>query len=30
MRDAQAAKPKSFRTDAGWLAYNLPVKLARM
>ena len=30
MRDAQAAKPQSFRTGDGWFAYNLAVNLAQM
>ena len=30
MRDAQTAKPQSFRTGDGWFAYNLAVNLARM
>ena len=30
MRDAQTAKPQSFRTGDGWFAYNLEVNLAQM
>lgn len=30
MRDAQTAKPQSFRTGDGWFAYNLAVNLAQM
>ncbi len=30
MRDAQTAKPQSFRTGDGWFAYNLVVNLAQM
>ena len=30
MRDAQTAKPQSFRTGNGWFAYNLAVNLAQM
>ena len=30
MRDAQTAKPQSFRTGDGWFAYNLGVNLAQM
>ena len=30
MRDAQTAKPQSFRTGDGWFAYNLAANLARM
>ena len=30
MREAQTAKPESFRTGDGWFAYNLAVNLARM
>ena len=29
MRDAQTAKPQSFRTGDGWFAYNLVVNLAQ-
>ena len=29
MRDAQTAKPQSFRTGDGWFAYNLVTNLAR-
>ena len=30
MRDAQTAKPQSFRTGDGWFAYNLAVNIAQM
>ena len=30
MRDAQTAKPQSFRTGDGWFAYNLATNLAQM
>ena len=30
MRDAQSAKPQTFRTGDGWFAYNLVVNLAQM
>ena len=30
MRDAQTAKPQSFRTGDGWFAYNLAVNLAQL
>ena len=30
MRDAQTAKPPSFRTGDGWFAQNLAVNLAQM
>ena len=30
MRDAQTAKPQTFRTGDGWLPYKLVVDLARM
>ena len=30
MRDAQSAKPQSFRTGDGWFAYNLAVIPAQM
>ena len=30
MRDAQTAKPQSFRTGDGWFAHNLAVNLAQM
>ena len=30
MRDAQTAKPQSFRTGDDWFAYNLGVNLAQM
>ena len=30
MRDAQTAKPQSFKTGDGWFAYNLAVNLAQM
>ena len=30
MRDAQTAKPQSFRTGDGWFAYNLVTNLARL
>ena len=30
MRDAQTAKPQTFRTGDGWFAYNLAVNLAQM
>ena len=30
MRDAQTAKPQSFRTGDGWFVYNLVVNLAQM
>ena len=29
MRDAQTAKPQTFRTGDGWFAYNLAVNLAQ-
>ena len=29
MRDAQAAKPRTFRTGDGWFAYNLAANLAQ-
>ena len=29
MRDAQTAKPQTFRTGDGWLVYNLAVNLAQ-
>ena len=30
MRDAQTAKPQSFRTGDGWFAFNLATNLAQM
>ncbi len=30
MRDAQTAKPQTFRTDDGWFAYNLAANLAQI
>ena len=30
MRDAQTAKPQTFRTGDGWFAYNLTANLAQM
>ena len=30
MRDAQTAKPQSFKTGDGWSAFNLAVNLAQM
>ena len=30
MRDAQTAKPQTFRTGDGWFAYNLAVNLSQM
>ena len=30
MRDAQTAKPQSFRTSDGWFVYNLAVNLVQM
>jgi hypothetical protein len=30
MRDAQTAKPQSFKTRDGWFAYYLAVNLAQM
>ncbi len=30
MRDAQTARPQSFRTGDGWSAYNLAVNLAQV
>ena len=30
MRDAQTAKPQTFRTGDGWFACNLAVNLAQM
>ena len=30
MRDAQTAKPQTFRTDDGWFAYNLATNLAQV
>ena len=30
MRDAQTAKPQTFRTGDGWFAYNLAVNLAQL
>ena len=30
MRDAQTAKPQSFKTGDGWFAYNLAANLAQM
>ena len=30
MRDTQTAKPHSFPTGDGWLAYNLAVNLGQM
>ena len=30
MRDAQTAKPQSFRTGDGWFAFNLAVNLGQM
>ena len=30
MREAQTAKPPSFRTGDGWFSYNLAVNLAQM
>ena len=30
MRDAQTAKPQTFRTGDGWFAYNLATNLAQM
>ncbi len=30
MRDAQTAKPQTFRTGDGWSAYTLAVNLAQM
>ena len=29
MRDAQTAKPQTFRAGAGWFAYNLVTNLAQ-
>ena len=29
MRDAQTAKPQTFRTGDGWFAYNLAVNLSQ-
>ena len=29
MRDAQTAKPQTFRTGDGWFAYNLAANLAQ-
>ena len=30
MRDAQTAKPQTFRTGDGWFAYNLAANLAQI
>ena len=30
MRDAQTAKPQTFRIGDGWFAYNIAVNLAQM
>ena len=30
MRDAQTAKPESFKTGDGWFAYNLAVNQEQM
>ena len=30
MRDAQTAKPQTFRTGDGWFAYNLAANLAQV
>ena len=30
MRDAQTAKPQTFRTDDGWFAHDLTINLAQM
>ena len=30
MRDAQTAKPQTFRTGDGWFAYNLAANLAQL
>ena len=30
MRDAQTARPQTFRTADGWFAYNLAVNLAQL
>ena len=30
MRDAQTAKPQTFRTDDGWFAYNLAANLVQI
>ena len=30
MRDAQTAKPQTFRTGDGWFAYNLATNLAQV
>ena len=30
MRDAQTAKPQSFRTGDGWFTFNLATNLAQM
>ena len=30
MRDAQTAKPQTFRTGDGWFPYNLAANLAQM
>ena len=30
MRDAQTAKPQTFRTGDGWFPYNLAVNLSQM
>ena len=30
MRDAQTARPQTFRTGDGWFAYNLAANLAQM
>ena len=30
MRDAQSAKPQTFRTSDGWFAYNLAANLAQL
>ena len=30
MRDAQTAKPQSFRAEDGWFAFNLATNLAQM
>ena len=30
MRDAQTARPQTFRTGDGWFVYNLTTNLAQM
>ena len=30
MRDAQTAKPQTFRAKGGWSAYNLAANLAQL